>query len=661
MMQRKNRRRLRLIVFMLAVLLLSAATQINAQISKSYQAEDAEFFKAKTESEHVGYTGTGYVNFDNESGSYVEFAVFMAVDDTQTVHIRYANGVSDARTMQVWIDSAVVAVQPQFRATGAWTSWRLDSIRVFLIRGENRVRFISMTSNGGPNIDKIDVSGTPGIVQHNLTLDVIGEGYVESTPPGTLFDEAAIVELTAIPDSGWQFQEWLGDASGSGNPLSVTMNSAQQITAVFIMEFATIYQFEDFPTGFAAVDALGQNGCYGGEGGDTTTVTTGEQLFQILDTRRDAHFNKNFPPRVLLAEGVLIWDSKEMMDVKETYDLTILGKGDDARIEGFGLNIYRSHNIIVCNIEFNDCPDDCINVTDSLSHHVWIDHCTFSDSPDSDPNGSRHDGTLDIKHGASFVTVSWNHFYNHQKTALLGHSDSNADEDVGRLKVTYHHNWWDNTGSRHPRVRFGEVHVFNNFYDNSQSKMGYGIASTMEADVLVEANYFRKVGHPTHSGYGDSEPGDIVEINNIYEDSGAPETRGTAFNPSDYYDYQPDDPNSMPSLLMTYCGSGKMGEIATAIREATPHSRPVSFELSQNFPNPFNPVTLIRYCIPENGWVTLKIYDLSGQEIARLVYEYQNAGEYAQLFDASGFASGIYVYRLEAGNYHASRKMILLK
>jgi len=430
---------------------------------------------------------------------------------------------------------------------------------------------------------------------------------------------------------------------------------------VFITELDTTFEFEDNPIGFASVDTMDQNGTYGGLGGDTTIVRTGEELFQILDARRDPRFDQNYPPQVLLIDGVLTWTTEEMMDLKENYDLTILGNGNYAIIEGFGLNIFRSHNIIIRNIEFRDAPDDCINVTNPLSHHIWIDHCTFSDSPDEDPGGDRHDGLLDIKHGASFVTVSWNHFYNHAKTALLGHSDDNGGEDIGRLKITYHHNWWENTGSRHPRVRFGEVHVFNNFYDNSEGKMGYGIASTMEADVVVEANYFRKLPHPMHVGYANSSEGDIVELNNIYENCGDPETRGTAFDPSDYYEYQPDDPATLPALLMALCGAGKITQPPVTISENLPEAVPDSFELAQNFPNPFNPTTMITFKLPTSGPVRLTIYNMAGKEVTRLINETKAAGYHSVLFDALELSSGVYVYQFQAGRNFLTRKMMVLK
>jgi pectate lyase len=426
-------------------------------------------------------------------------------------------------------------------------------------------------------------------------------------------------------------------------------------------EFDSIYRFENSPIGFASVDTLGQNGTTGGEGGDTIVVKTGEELFQILDVRRDPHFNKNNPALVILIEGKLTWNTKEMMDVKETYDLTILGKGTDAQIEGFGLNVFRSHNIIIRNIEFRDAPDDAVNVTNELSHHIWIDHCTLSDDPAIDPSASNHDGLIDIKDGASYITVSWNHFRNHHKTCLLGHSDNNGATDIGKLKVTYHHNWFDNTNSRHPRVRFGEVHVFNNYYDNSSKGMSYGIASTMEADVVVESNYFKNVPHPTYVGYGDSGPGDLIENNNIYENSGEPEIRGTAFDPTTYYSYQPDSTLQLPDLLMKYSGSGKLNYDPTSILKHIPESRPLNFVLFQNYPNPFNSTTFIRYQVAKAGIVILNVYDMLGREIAQLINEEKTPGEYSIKFDANTLATGLYIYQMRVGDQLVKRKMLMLK
>ncbi len=85
------------------------------------------------------------------------------------------------------------------------------------------------------------------------------------------------------------------------------------------------------------------------------------------------------------------------------------------------------------------------------------------------------------------------------------------------------------------------------------------------------------------------------------------------------------------------------------------------FDLQQNYPNPFNPTTTIKFSVPKNGMVTLKVYNLLGQEVATLVNGEMNAGSYKVTFDASKLGSGVYFYKLQAGNNSATKKMILLK
>ena len=88
---------------------------------------------------------------------------------------------------------------------------------------------------------------------------------------------------------------------------------------------------------------------------------------------------------------------------------------------------------------------------------------------------------------------------------------------------------------------------------------------------------------------------------------------------------------------------------------------PLSFSLEQNYPNPFNPVTHLGFGISKLGFVSLKIYDVLGKEVKTLVNEIKPAGYYDVVFDASGLGSGIYFYKLEAGNFTQTKNMLLVK
>jgi hypothetical protein len=123
--------------------------------------------------------------------------------------------------------------------------------------------------------------------------------------------------------------------------------------------------------------------------------------------------------------------------------------------------------------------------------------------------------------------------------------------------------------------------------------------------------------------------------------------------------------------IMDYYVSGKsvplgrlsfsyVGNSVTSVKQ-TDNLQPKSFLLSQNFPNPFNPSTEIKYSIPQTGIVTLKVYNLLGQEVAVLVDREQTAGNYTVNFNASKLASGVYIYRIQSGGFSLTKKMTVLK
>ena len=103
-----------------------------------------------------------------------------------------------------------------------------------------------------------------------------------------------------------------------------------------------------------------------------------------------------------------------------------------------------------------------------------------------------------------------------------------------------------------------------------------------------------------------------------------------------------------------------LSEMITSL-ENTSMALPNQFALNQNYPNPFNPTTTIQYSIPQRSSVKLKVYDLLGNEIAELVNEEKDRGVYSVSFDASGLASGIYLYKIQAGSFVETKKMVLLK
>ncbi|MFD0823412.1 polysaccharide lyase family 1 protein, partial [Micromonospora zhanjiangensis] len=284
----------------------------------------------------------------------------------------------------------------------------------------------------------------------------------------------------------------------------------------------------------AATDLIGwatQNGgTTGGGSAGTTTVTSASALTSAVGSSSAA---------VIRVSGTI--NCSGMLRVRS--NKTILGNSG-AAIVGCGFNINGDRNVIIRNLTFRNWNDDAINVQSSATN-VWIDHNTFS-------NG--YDGAVDIKRGSDFVTVSWNHVFNHDKSMLLGHSDDNAAEDTGHLRVTYHHNWFDASTQRHPRVRFGNpVHVYNNYYYKNS---GYGVASTMSAGVLVEGNYFDNVKDPYHLGEASSGPGTLVARNNYFVSSGSGQAGGSV--KSIPYSYSLDSASNVKSIVTGGAGAGRI-------------------------------------------------------------------------------------------------------
>jgi pectate lyase len=224
---------------------------------------------------------------------------------------------------------------------------------------------------------------------------------------------------------------------------------------------------------------------------------------------------------------------------------TIIGVGSGAAITGGGLNVASVSNVIIRNINFRNWGDDAINV--QYSTRVWVDHNSFS-------NG--YDGAVDIKRASDYVTVSWNKFSNHDKVGLIGHSDDNGGEDIGKLRVTYYANWFDGTTQRHPRVRFGNpVHVVNNYY---RGNSGYGVASTCNAGVYVERNYFENVGSTVVTQTGDSPQGYVKLLNNYLVNSGTPASRNASSVAAIPYSYVVDAAESVKSIVTGGAGTGKI-------------------------------------------------------------------------------------------------------
>jgi pectate lyase len=171
--------------------------------------------------------------------------------------------------------------------------------------------------------------------------------------------------------------------------------------------------------------------------------------------------------------------------------ITMEGVGADATADGWGIRVKNASNIEIRNIGIMNCNSgegDNIGLQQD-NDYIWVHNCDyFYGDAGSDPDQVKGDGALDCKK-STYVTFSYNHFWDNGKCNLLGLSD----ESTTGYYITYHHNWYDHSDSRHPRVRFYSAHVYNNYYDGNAK---YGAGSTMGSSVFEEANYFRNCKYP---------------------------------------------------------------------------------------------------------------------------------------------------------------------
>ncbi|MFD4241821.1 cellulase family glycosylhydrolase [Streptomyces sp. NPDC058525] len=129
----------------------------------THEAESATISRGAAESNHAGFTGSGFVNYDSLSGSYVEWTVNSAQAGTATLGLRYANGTTANRPMTITVNGTAVASNKAFNGTGAWTSWSTTSLSAALKAGANTIRATATTAGGGPNVDHltVDTGTTP--------------------------------------------------------------------------------------------------------------------------------------------------------------------------------------------------------------------------------------------------------------------------------------------------------------------------------------------------------------------------------------------------------------------------------------------------------------------------------------------------------------------
>ncbi|RYP09874.1 hypothetical protein DL764_001008 [Monosporascus ibericus] len=279
-------------------------------------------------------------------------------------------------------------------------------------------------------------------------------------------------------------------------------------------------------------------GTTGGAAGNTVTVTDVASLKEAAEADE---------PAVIIVSGALSGSEK----IRVASDKTIFGESGSS-IEGVGFYINKANNVILRNLKISKVladNGDAIGI--QKAQNVWIDHCDLSS--DREHGKDFYDGLLDVTHAADFVTLSNNFIHDHFKASLVGHSDSNGDEDTGHFTITYANNYWKNINSRGPSVRFAKaVHIVNNYEEDIDTG---GINARMGAQILLQSSAFKGVEEAVLSK--DSDEVGFVTVDDVDLGEGTNTVEAGTLTAADL----PYDPievlgsRQVPSIIPTTAGA----------------------------------------------------------------------------------------------------------
>jgi pectate lyase len=412
--------------------------------------------------------------------------------------------------------------------------------------------------------------------------------------------------------------------------------------------------------GFATLNG----GTNGGEGGMEVEVSSFNDLKLYAEEENT--------PYIIKINGIITgtgsvaggdYDGR----IRVASNKSIIGIGSDAFLDGVGLTISDKSNIIIRNIKIS-----LISIADSIpegshdipgiysefgdegraqilvnggdlisiygeSHNIWIDHCElYSEDTTIQPNKDLYDGIIDIRNQSAYITISWNYIHDHWKAHLIGSSTS---DDYDR-KTTFHHNYWERCNTRLPMYRFGNGHIFNNYYDSIYSS---GISCKEGACIRIEGNYFENSKDPIGSFYSGGEGFYDVNDNDFFNCTGnQPTASNCTFDPP--YSYNLDPAAQIKSIVMEGAGVGKLDNSNSIISKQ---------DLRLNLKIYPNPATEYLNIQGEKGYI-IKVYSSIGVLLNTFILQNEETK-----VDLHNIEKGVYIIEIRNENLTTVRKVIV--
>ncbi|MFG3014927.1 pectinesterase family protein [Streptomyces cinerochromogenes] len=340
--------------------------------------------------------------------------------------------------------------------------------------------------------------------------------------------------------------------------------------------------------GFASVDALGQNGTYGGRGGEIVTVRT------LADLEKYATAEK---PYIIVVAAAITMDPVGK-EIKVRSDKTIIGSGTSGQIVGGGFFLGQGvHNVIIRNLTirdayqgvWNDKEHDYDGIQMDGAHHVWIDH-----------NDIRHmaDGLIDSRKDTTYLTVSWNRLSQENKAFGIGWTENTTAD------ITIHHNWIRETEQRNPSTdNVAHAHLYNNYLQDEPGTTitsSYGNYARGRTNMLLENSYFQGLNNPVIR----DSTATLVQRGNLFSGTaGRNESGGTgaAWDPGSYYGYTPDKAADVPSVVKSGAGPRTSLGTTTATTKTTTKAAVTTLTVAKDGSGQYTTVQAAVNAVPANN------------------------------------------------------------